>query len=192
MKKIRKGDVVIIHTAWTPNIGFPLYGCLGEVESFVWNDEWRVRVAQYKKDVCFSGVCHLYGKDLEVIDHIDETPEPRVGDVAVYKYLHQCTELQGALVIVEELGEANGYDKKVPLVRINWGPRSDLLHVNKFNELFEVIDHIGETTEPRVGDVVVITKDPSEFHANIGLVIAPPVPGGDYWDIQMEVLTAIR
>lgn len=77
MKKIRKGDVVIIHTAWTPNIGFPLYGCLGEVESFVWNDEWRVRVAQYKKDVCFSGVCHLYGKDLEVIDHIDETPEPK-------------------------------------------------------------------------------------------------------------------
>jgi len=154
MKKIRKGDVVVVHDGWL--IPSMESGCLGLVEQT--GDPLSVLFAES------SEIRYGTGKDkttwyansfLEVIDHIDEVPEPRVGDVAVYT--NPTSEIQGALVIVTELDSVKGQHNTLGptnalLVRIKWDYSSDYssewIHVNRFNKVFKIIDHVDGIEDP--------------------------------------------
>jgi hypothetical protein len=158
MKKIRKGDVVVMFT----KLGYGELGIVKEL-SFGVNPlpliEYSVKGIMY--EAYFSNDSD---ERFEVIDHIDETPEPRVGDVVV---LH-TTYHYGELGIITQTGD-NEFTS-TPTCHV-------YTDVNSFGRYssneFEVIDHIDDTPEPRVGDVVVLTSDyfGGSLYGDLGVVL---------------------
>jgi hypothetical protein len=157
MKKIRKGDVVVIHS----HIGIEdRFGWLGVVDynrAYGYGKAVGVQISNETQGF----ICEYPADALEVIDHIDETPEPRAGDVVVF--INPQTIYCGEIGLLVEKTSFNAWHIRTGISSFPLKgnpPYSEGMHW--YSSEFEVIDHIGpatnETTEPKI-----ITVEPLDL-----------------------------
>jgi hypothetical protein len=162
MKKIRKGDVVIINFPHERGFIFsPYHGDIGEVldidpgKEFMGVKRGRV-VVKYNNERGFRDRALFTAKDLEVIDHIDEIQEPKfkVGEVVADKHFP---------------------DRPLPLTVLRVGKSSDIGWTCFLRDVNGVEYGMDEDDlvfyQPRAGDVVVFTSPMTSYYGELGLLV---------------------